>query len=212
MIIPTLNSICGYTFTTGFTTLNGIYTLVEVMTYTEAQTEGINFVTYLYTPAGLPSTQYATDSPNYVTNRVLKLIPANQVAGQTPMLYVPESLIATIPDPMVSCYNNLAIGVSLGYFEDQTTLAWVISEINQVISSTVGTSNSAVLYSLGTQYMEISAYNSLVAQRQAALAQQTAQHGPYLTLYQQLQSAKLQVQQLQTLVQYYENTLISLNA
>lgn len=206
MILPVLNSICAYSFTTNFTSLNGIYTLVEMMTYAEAQVEGIDFVTYLYTPAGLTASQFTIDAGNYTTDRVIKLIPVNATPSGPSMLYVPESLVASIPDAMVSCYNNVAIGIVLGAYADQTTLAWVLGELNSILTATTGVTAPATLFSLGTQYMKISDYAALIAARAAAVAAQT----PYQTLYEQLLSANKEIQSLKTLVQYYETTLITL--
>ena len=203
MLLPALNTISDYQFTTGFTSLNGIYTLVELLTYNQAVAQGVDFVANLYTPAGLSSTQYTTDASNYLNDTVLVLQSVNTTPTVT--LYVPGSLLAMIPDSMVSCYNKLAIGVNLGVFADQTTLNWIITEINNILSSALGVTNPAVLYSLGTTYMRVSDYNTLVATREAAAT-------GYNTTYQQLQEQIQENTNLQTLLTYYKNTLIALNA
>jgi len=199
--LPAIQSTCSYTFTTGFTSLNGIYTVDELLSFKEAITTGIDFVINLYTPAGLPSSQYTTDASSYQTDIVLYLVPAN---GGTP-IYAPASILATVPDPMIGCYNNLAIGVSLGLFADQTTLAWIISELNSIIGGVVGVSSPVKLYSLGTTYMSVADYAALETTRNAA---KTA----YTTLYQQLQQQIALTEAAQNLNTYYQNALIALNA
>lgn len=204
MLLPDINTVSYYQFTTEFTSLNGIYTLVELITYNQAVGTGVNFTTSLYAPAGLTTAQFITDSPSYANDTVLVLKPITDPTGNV-VIYAPESILALIPDSMVGCYNNMAIGVYLGVFDDQTTLNWVISEINSILSSTLGITSPAVLYSLGSQYMKVADYQNLVAARKAASTN-------YDTLYQQLQKQIALNQELQTLVTHYENSLIALNA
>jgi hypothetical protein len=202
MMLPDLNTISDYTFTTEFTSLNGIYLLTELITYNQAIANGVDFVKSLYTPAGVASSQFATDAPNYVNDTVLVITPANTTGGTT--LYVPQSILAMMPDSMVGCYNNMAIGINLGLFDDQTQINWVISELNQILMSALGITNPAILYSLGSQYMKISDYNEQAATRAAAAT-------GYNTLFEQLQAQLKLTQQAQNLVADYEQTLIALN-
>lgn len=200
MILPEINTVCAYQFTTDFVSLNGIYTLVDLTSFNEAIAEGVDFVADLYTPAGVESSQYATDAPTYKNDAVLHLTPVNP-GGVA--LYVPQTVLAVMADPMVGCYNALALGISLGVFDDATTLNWIVSELNAIISATIGVSNPVKVYSLGTQYMRIADYAALVATRQAA-------QSSYATLYEQLQAQIALTQKAQTLNQYYQNTLIAL--
>jgi hypothetical protein len=200
--LPVIDSTCAYTFNTGFTTLNGIYTVKELLSFDEAITVGIDFVINLYIPAGLSSAQYTTDAHNYANDTVLYLVPANGIGTS---IYIPSSLLATVPDPMVGCYNNLAIGVSLGLFADEAALTWIVSEINSIISGVVGVTSPVKLYSLGTTYMSAADYVALVAARTDAQV-------PYATLYQQLQQQIALATAAQNLNTYYQNTLIALAA
>lgn len=200
--IPVVNSTCAYKFTSAFASLNGIYTLEEIISYNEAIATGVDFVVTLYTPAGLLATQFAIDAPSYVNDAILYLIPANP--GGIP-IYAPVSILNAVPDPMIGCYNNVAIGVSLGLFADQTQLAWIISELNSIVGSVVGVTTPVVkLYSLGTEYMRVTDYEALVALRvDARIA--------YKTLYQQLQEQIALTEAAQSLNTYYQATLVSLS-
>ena len=199
--IPAVNSTCAYQFTTAFASLNGIYTLEEILSYNEAIATGVDFVVSLYTPAGLPATQFTIDASNYVNDAVLYLVPANSSGNA---IYAPASVLSMVPDPMVGCYNNIAIGVSLGLFADQTQLTWIMNELNNIIGSVIGVTAPVVkLYSLGTQYMRVVDYDALVALR--ADAQTT-----YKTLYQQLQEQIALTEAAQALNASYQATLIAL--
>lgn len=201
MILPDLNTVSAYQFITEFESLNGIYTLTELITYNQAIADNVDFLTNLYTPAGLTSTQYTTDAQTYANDIVLVLTPIANPTGVT--IYAPNSILSMMPDSMVGCYNNLAIGISLGLFDDQTTLTWVISEINSILSSALGITSPAILYSLGSEYMRVSDYNALVASRASAAT-------GYDTLYEQLQKQIVLTQAAQNLAQYYQQTLIAL--
>lgn len=199
--IPTVNTTCAYIFTSEFQSLNGLYTLQEICSYNEAISEGVDFITSLYTPAGLSASQYATDASNYKNDSILYLTPTNP-GGVS--IYAPSSILAMMPDPMVGCYNNLAIGVSLGLFADQSKLDWIVNELNNIISSVVGVSSPEVkLYSLGTQYMRVVDYEALVALREDV-------QSTYKTLYQQLQEQIALTEAAQNLNVYYQSALIAL--
>lgn len=203
MMLPDINTVSAYQFTTEFESLNGIYTLVELITYNQALATGVNFMTSLYTPAGLTQANYTTDAPSYVNDTVLVLTSINNPTA--PTLYVPQSVLALMPDSMVGCYNNVAIGVSLGLFNDQNAINVAISEINSVLEGLLGISNPAVIFSLGSQYMKVGDFDNLVAARVAAAT-------GYNTLYEQLQAQIKLTQEAQALVADYQATLIALNA
>ena len=197
--LPSINSTCAYTFTTEFIALNGIYTLTELTSYSESLLLGTDYIKQLYTPAGVAESQFIVDAANYKNDVVLFLTPAN---GGTDIC-VPVSLLTNIPDPMVGCYNKLAIGVSLGLFDDQTRLQWVIDELNTIVSGVIGVSSPVKLYSLGITYMSVDDYNAMEATRDSA-------RSAYNTLYQQLQEQIALTQAAQNLNTYYEQTLIAL--
>jgi hypothetical protein len=202
MIIPAINAVCSYAFTQNFASLNGIYTLEDVTSFNEAVANGVNFIADLYTPAGLAASQFTTDAPTYVKDAVLHLLPKNST--QVP-LFVPASVLNSIPDPMVSCYNNLAIGIQLGLFEDPDQLTWVIAELNQLLGSAVGTTSGPVtLFSLGTEFLRVVDFDTRQAEREAS-----RQAAP--TLYQQLQQQIALTKAAQTLNRYYVATLLALN-
>ena len=199
--IPNVNTTCYYTFKSEFTKVNGIYTLAEIMSFNEATLSGVDFVASLYTPSGLLPAQYTTDAPLYINDSVLYLTP---VVSNGTALYVPSSILQNVPDPMVGCYNKLAIGVSLGLFDNQEQLNWIITELNNIISAVIGVSSpQAKLYSLGTQYMRVSDYEALVVSRKS-------QKSAYSPLWQQLQDQIALTEAAQNLNSYYKTTLETL--
>lgn len=201
--VPTINSVCFYTFKTLFQSLNGIYTLTNILMYNEAITTGVDFVNSLYIPAGSTAAQFTTDSGNYLNDVVLYLVPVNNTDAAA--IYTPMSILTTVPDPMVGCYNDVAIGVSLGLIDDPTQMNWIITELTNLIGSVTGVSTPVIkLYSLGTQYMRVSDYEALVTARTAAQI-------PYKTLWQQLQEQIQLTSEAQNLNKYYQDTLIALN-
>ena len=200
--LPTVGSTNAFLFTTKFSKLNDIYTLQETMSYGEAVTLNIDFITYLYQPAGLTVKDYAADANNYINDTILYLTPANATGT---IIYVPSSVLGAIPDPMVGCYNDLAIGMSLGLFSDPKQLDWLINEVTTIVSSVLGIKNPETkLYSLGTQYMRVVDYEALVNLRKDAQLQ-------YTTLYEQLQEQISLTEAAQNLNVYYQETLIKLS-
>lgn len=203
MMLPPLGAISAYTFTTEFKSINGIYKLVEMITYNDAVSSGMDFIKNLYTPAGIATSQYTIDSPTYVGSNVLILSPISETTV-TNNIYVPVPILLGVPDSTVSCYNNMAIGISLGVFDNQNQLTWIINEINNILKGVLGVQSPAVLYSLSTTYLTNTQYQAIQSQRVASA-------NGYTTMYEQLQNQIAQNQNLQNIINYYENTLIALN-
>ena len=138
-MIPEVGATCAFTFTTPFSTLNGIYRIRAETTFTDAIASGVDFIASLYTPAGLAQANFNSDYPSYLQDRVAVL---QSVSDTTIVRYTPESIFLTIPDPTVKEYLPLILVVNLGVQANTQIVLPLMDQITDLIQANLGTSDS----------------------------------------------------------------------
>lgn len=202
MIIFSVGSVCKYTFEAPFVSLNGVYQLIEVTSFAQCIADNISIVDNFYTPAGSNSTQYQSDYSKYVNGRVLVL---QTVTGSTPKTYyAPEAAIATVPDPTVRKYPNITISFPVGAFKDETTYTTMIPVLQDIVSAYTGESNNVIITedSLRAQWLTEAEYQAMDTARQANIKR-------IQPAYLLLQQARDEITQMRTLLNAYEQVIIS---
>lgn len=204
MIAPQLGSVCKFTFVTRFSALNGVYKVVSLTTYEATVAAGIDYAAGLYTPAGLDSSQYQTDASSYAGQEVIVVQPPNNTALT---YYIPLSLIALVPDPTVSRYDDIYLSVHIGMFKDPDTYAWVKGQIEDILSSVTGQTLQGqwLANSKKSQYLTEAEYDALDAERQANIKAVK----PLSVI---IQDQLTQITKLQALVAALEQTVISMRS
>lgn len=196
-------SVCAYTFVANMSTLDGKYKLISTRTFAQALLDGIDFVTNLYTPAGLNSDAYAADYPNLQNSVVLELQTVGTTTPQT--YYVPTALITGVPDPTVRAYPSIVLGIPLGAFDDETQWTTMIPQINDIVAAYTGeAAQTTILVSEDeTEYLTRAEYAALDAKRQRNIAALQPWPVQKLAMQQDLINAR-------ALLKDYEAIIISL--
>lgn len=140
--LPHVSNICKFTFVEKFSALNGVYRVVKKMTYEQARTENIDFYKFLYNPVGLTKEDYSKDLDNYVNDTVLQLIDLKQQNT----IYLYTSLLKSVPDPTVKTYDQVILGINLGYFKNATDYEWIKSEFVEYIKQRLGSDGDAKFF------------------------------------------------------------------
>lgn len=201
MLIPDIGSTCKYVFTTPFAALDGIYTLTHVTAFDTALVDEVDFVTSLYEPAGRTKEDYEDEFTAFRGNVVLKL----EHIESGLVIYVPKVLIDKVPDPMILKAHNLNIAINLGFIEDPASVAWIMTELQDIASSLTGTPRSAVLLSAGQKWMTRADYTALDEERKTRVRQ-------IIPMAVELKQQRDMIARLQDKIQAYEALLVSLNA
>lgn len=170
-MIPSIGSFCKYYFSSPFTALNGAYKVVSAMSLSEALNElQIDFVKYLYKPANLDGSTYTTDVLNWTNDNILELVSPGTT---TTTIYVPSSIIASLPDPTVSKYSSVYLSVPLGYFPtgDSSAYSYVASQVSDIAASVTGVPGTAAFFANPDNdiYYTNSEYEALDKARQAKI-------------------------------------------
>lgn len=166
-MIPDVGTTCKYYLSTKFNLLNGVYTLNSVASFETRLANGVNFTNSLYLPAGLSSTDYATDVNNYRGENVLELA---SVTDSTVTIYVPVSLLANTPDPTVKRYRQLVLNAILGPMADEASYLWASNEITDTLQNVFGV-DAQVIWTTASakndQWLTSSEYTTLEQTRAA---------------------------------------------
>lgn len=207
MIIPEIGTVCKYKFIARFEYFDGIYQLTKKSSYNDAIIEEVDFVASLYTPIGLTQEDFEADYTEYKTQVILYLTEMNVASGQTAkVLYVPESLLELVPDPMVKKYYEYALAIKLGYIDSVEDVAWIEEQLKEIAASMTGADGDVAVYSIngdGT-YMLETEYQQIEDDRKDQIRS-------IVSNYSNLQKQIKLNQELMVKIKYYEDLLISLN-
>lgn len=163
-MIPSVGASCLFTFITKFSTLNGVYRVRAEITFSDAVASGVDFVSNLYTPAGLSAADFNTDYPTYLSDRVTVL---ESVTDNTIVHYTPESIFATIPDSTIREYYPLILVVNLGVQKNTQAILPVLDSVEDIIKASLGTTDAlrVVTNPENKIYLTDSQYQTLVDAR-----------------------------------------------
>jgi|APDee1175537692_1029409.scaffolds.fasta_scaffold11331_2 hypothetical protein len=137
-MIPSAGSTCRFTFTARFSTLDGIYKTRAVVTFNDSIASGVDYVSGLYTPAGLSQADFNADYADYLGDKVVVL---ESIVDPDIVYYVPETVFLTIPDPTIREYYPLVMVVNLGVQRDTQKVLPVIENVKDLIRTTLGTTD-----------------------------------------------------------------------
>lgn len=151
-----------FTFTNDFSSLNGVYSVVKIYTYDELINDGIDLNEGLYAHVGKTAVELDTDVHLYRNEDIYKLVNPDDSAV---IYYVPYPILITIPDPNIKKYTKLVLGVNLGIFDNQDQLTSVVNTLQEILSKTVGISETPQLFSVGHKWLTPDEYSDIEAQR-----------------------------------------------
>lgn len=134
-MIPSVGTTCKYFFTAKFIALEGVYTLLSVASFETRLTQSVDFVSSLYTPAGLSRTDFSNDAASFKGCNVLQL---QSVKDKSVVLYVPQPILSTTPDPTVKRFKDLVCYAVLGPHNDQSKYEWAKDEILDTLQNVLG--------------------------------------------------------------------------
>ena len=107
------------------------YTCRSLRTLSDIAASGEQIWERYYEPYGVTVEAYQQDLANNVCIVGLQ-------AGTGEWAYVPESFIASIPDPNGIAYTPVMLGVYLGAVEDTFALDGITTQIESVVQATLG--------------------------------------------------------------------------
>jgi len=189
-----------FVFKASFNSLDGIYRVASILSYPEVIELEISLLETIYKTNGLDEVVFNTDLPTIRSGQIYKLV---SVTDSKIIYYIPEHILKEIPNASVQKYLKLGLAVNIGIFEDPNDVSTLKSEVDQTVAAMVGSSNNSVIYTVDEEWMTTDQYGVIKTAREAAITKINNHFTDNVAL-------RKQIDQLQTLVQYYENTLKTL--
>lgn len=186
-----------FTFVSGFEELDGVYTVLQVLSNAEMLSEQLS-VEDTYTALGKEETEFIVDKPTYVNDPFLKLV--HVVTGTE--YYVSQLMIATVPDFSIKQYVNLGLLVPLGVFQTETELNGIESSVSTILKANHGITNQPIVIKHGADtWLTDMEYDNIVELRIANKETLIS----YYTISQQLSNEnstlRTRITQLETIIQ-----------
>lgn len=199
-MIPPPGTTCAFDFIAKFALLNGVYKVTSEVAFVDAVASGVDFVTNLYTPAGLSASDYSADYAGYVGDIVLIL---QSVSDEKVVVYAPTSTFRTIPDSTIKAYDRIVMVVDIGPQADTQVILPLRTAIQDYVRTQLGITDPVSVLTDPTKrtYLTQAQYDTLEQAREAnkqALSPVSVQ----------LQAALAQNAILAAKVAYYETLLV----
>lgn len=197
-IIP--NYVYKFVFKSTLSALDGIYKVISIMSYAELINNNIDLFKATYEPNGITEAIFNDQLADIRIDQIYKIV---SVHDDTNIQYIPEIMLAEIPDGSVQQYLHVGLAMDLGIFSDADQLSTIKSEIDQTVAGIAGISNSSLIYTVKHVWMTAGDYIAIESDRNAAISRVSNHFTDKVALQKQIDT-------LTTLVKYYEDTLKSL--
>jgi hypothetical protein len=198
-MLTTPGVIYKFIFKNDFSFFNGVYKVIQTLTYEEAINLGADFFNDLYHPIGKTKIDLEQDSDLFRTDKILKL--KNVLTEKE--LYIPNVLNAFIPDSNVKKYYKLVIDINIGIFDNIDKLNAMSQIMQEHISSATGITNKPELTSYAEVWLTESEYQLIDNARDESSKK-------IINYFSETIKMQREIDSLKTKVQYYENLIKSL--
>ena len=197
LVIP--NYTYDFTFKSTLSSLNGIYTVVSVLSYAEMLNLSLDLFALTYKPNNISSDVFNSDLDTLRTGEIVKLV---SVTDKSIIHYIPAHFFDKIPDGSVQKYFRLGLAIDLGVYDDPDSLSVIRNEVEQVVATMLGVTNKTVVYTVDNKWMTTADYAIIEADRKSKIQRISNNYTDKLALLNQVNSLK-------TLITYYEDILKS---
>lgn len=140
MLTPNVGSTYKFKFKDAFSSLNGIYAVLKIMTYDECVADQIDLLA-VYTSVGKTEIDYDNDLVTLRTDKILKL----QSISTSSIYYIPMFLGDGEPNVNVRKYLHMALGVDLGVFDNADQVMYIKSTLQEFLDGGLGITSEPII-------------------------------------------------------------------
>lgn len=164
-MIPTVGITYKFSFAPGYTSLDGIYHVAQILTFQEALQSDISLVDSFYLTAGKTKEDYTNDLAMVRDSKILKLLNPDTLSENSAIM-VPLYYLSMVPDPNVKKYYHLSIGFDLGIHDNPEQLSYLVTNLSQQFQATLGITNSSPeIFELESTWKTLDEYKDLEDER-----------------------------------------------
>lgn len=149
------------TFITGFEALDGIYTVLGLLSNAEMISLDVS-VEDTYTALGKTADEWVVDKAGYLDYQFVKI---QSVANETVIYYISEKMLAYIPDLSIKKYLNLSLVTNLGTFLSQDDIAGIELKIKNILTTDYGITNDPIVVSYSNSWLTDPEYLAIQTNR-----------------------------------------------
>ena len=200
IITPTVDSVYKFSFEPRFSSYDGIYRLVKLVTYDQYLEDGGNILTDFYKGCDLQEADVTTDLADLRESKIMMLANASAVTDEI-SLYAPLCFVKEVPDCNVKKYYKFGMISYIGITDDPTTLDYMKTAFVQHVESALGVTPDPRFMTLKEVWMTDDEYQAELAARDATKKQ-------VVNYYSENQRLQKQLAELKTLLADYETTII----
>jgi hypothetical protein len=163
LITPVVGATYNFIFVSGYDALNGIYQLVQIMSYDEYLENEGDIDKDFFTPNN-KSDELATEIVNVRDSKILKLVDPDGDDDAEPV-YAPLYYLKETPDFNVHKYQQLGIIANIGFAYSAEDVEFIKNTISDTVVAATGITPDPKLVVIKEQWMTEDQYNELLEER-----------------------------------------------
>lgn len=167
IITPTVGVTYKFSFEAGYNALDGVYTLIRLMTYDEYLADNRNLLDDFYTPNRKSDTDLDADIITIRNSKIMKLTSPDKLETDSE-IYAPLCFLKDNPDYNVNKYSDLGIITHVGVTNDPSTLTSLAEAISEHLSAEFGIEADPKFVVIRDVYLTDSDYADIIAERDSS--------------------------------------------
>lgn len=152
-----------FKFTNDFKTLNNVYTVVKIYSYDEFISDNLDLYTLLYSRVAKSYAELEVDVQEYRTQQIFKL---RNPDNYEDILYVPEGIIAEVPNFNVKKYAKLVISLNVGVYPNEEELTYAVNSMQEYLQVILGFANNPLITAIRYVWLTDDEYNETIGDRE----------------------------------------------
>jgi len=201
LITPAVGAVYKFKFAEDYQYWNGVYKVVQILSYDEYLDNGRTLIDDFYTACGLDEARLVADLPSIRASSVLKLTAPDDTSDQKEC-YAPLCFVNEAPDSNVKKYYKMGMICTIGVTEGPDDLEFAKQSFVEVIEASLGVTPDPVFVTLNNgEWMTQDEYNQILAERDASKKK-------VINYFSQCKKLEQEVASLKTKLAAYEKVII----
>lgn len=201
LITPAIDAVYKFSFEEDYQYWNGVYKVVQILSYDEYLENGRTLIDDFYTACGLGEERLATDLPSVRSSSILKLAPPDDSSEQKGC-YAPLCFVNEAPDSNVKKYYKIGMICNIGITENPDDLEFAKKSFVEVIEASMGITPEPIFVTLTNgEWMTETEYQEVLAARDESKKK-------VINYFSQCKKLEQEVASLKTKLAAYEKVII----
>ena len=160
--------------------VKGVYRVDKMISYREAQLQGISLFENLYQPLNIDESVYNSDMNRMSSDTIIyKLVdPTNEEI----VYYMPDIFIYDHPDTNVDRYCKVMLAFDLGVFANESEFDSIQEEVIGLLKARHGIASATEVFTYKDVYLTVDDYNTLASERDDVKTRASTPGDEYINL------------------------------